>query len=157
MCNDHRLRGPLTGERVTSGQKLICDYGPGIEISAVIGCWIASSLLGRHVRWRAEHHPKLRERRGARPRPGGVPCRVDRFRDAEICNDGGVARQQDVLRFDVAVDDAVFVRVREGARHVAEDAHRFAGREGRTGADAVETDAQRLPLNVRHRVVGHAI
>ena len=59
----------------------------------------------------------------------GRARRADRLRDAEVGDDGGAARQQHVVRLDVAVHDAVLVRVRERARDVAQDADDLRNRQ----------------------------
>ena len=56
-------------------------------------------------------------------------ARGERLRDAEVGDHRDAAGEQHVVRLDVAVDDAVLVRVRERARDVAQDAHRL-GRRG---------------------------
>jgi hypothetical protein len=60
------------------------------------------------------------------------------------------AVQQDVLRLDVAVDDAVRVRLAERVGDLARDAQRLVDRKL---ALAVELVAQRLAGDVRHHVV----
>jgi hypothetical protein len=49
----------------------------------------------------------------------------------------------------------VFVRVREGARHVAQHVDRLPRRDGSAGAAIDEPGAERLALDVGHRVVRH--
>ena len=75
---------------------------------------------------------------------------MERLGDAEVGDDRRAAGEQDVLRLDVAVHDAVRVRVLERARHVAQHRH---GRVRREPPVAAEPRAQRLALDERHRVV----
>ena len=56
---------------------------------------------------------------------------LERLGDAEVGDDRGAAGEEDVVRLDVAMDDAALVRVGERARDVAQDAHRFATGSGR--------------------------
>jgi len=79
-------------------------------------------------------------------RLGRFARRRDRFRDAEVGHGRRAAGEQDVVRLDVAVDDAAAVRVDERARDVLENAHRFAHRE----RSAREARAQRLAFDERH-------
>ena len=54
---------------------------------------------------------------------------MKRLRDPEVGDRGGASREEDVIRFDIAVDDAVRVRVLESARHIAEHGHGGVYRE----------------------------
>jgi hypothetical protein len=60
------------------------------------------------------------------------------------------ARDEHVVRLDVAMHDAARVRVRERIHHIAQHAHRIAHRHL---ALARELRAQRLALDERHRIV----
>ena len=53
----------------------------------------------------------------------------DGFGDAEVGDDRGAAGEENVLRFDVAVDDAFGVRGGERARDVAHDGDDFGDGE----------------------------
>ena len=79
-----------------------------------------------------------------RRRPRGA----DRLRDSEIGDDRGAAREQHVVRLDVAMHDAALVRVAECLRHVLQNADDFGDRE----RAAREARAQRLAFDERHRV-----
>ena len=58
-----------------------------------------------------------------------------------------MAREEDVVRLDVPMHDAVSVGMVQGVDHVPEQAHRFSdGELPLTG----ETGAERLALDVRH-------
>jgi hypothetical protein len=76
---------------------------------------------------------------GARGRNG--------FRDSEVGDGGAAAREQHVVRLDVAMHNAVTVRELERARHVAQDPRLPADGE-RT---ARQPRAQRFTLDIRHR------
>ncbi len=77
----------------------------------------------------------------------------DGLGDAEVRDHRGVPGEQHVVRLDVAVHDAVLVRVRERARDVAQDAHRLGDRQ----RPAAQPRAQALALDERHRVVGQPV
>ena len=49
--------------------------------------------------------------------------------DAEVGDQGGAVLEQDVLRLDVAVDDALAVRVVERRGHLAREPERLVHRE----------------------------
>ena len=84
----------------------------------------------------------LRQRRTV-----GRSARGDRLADAEVRDERVAFVQQDVLRLDVAVDDAVAVGVVERVGHLDGDR---APRVDRKLALGVEPVAQRLPLHHRH-------
>ena len=63
-------------------------------------------------------------------------------------------RQQDVLRLDVAMDDAAAVRVAQGVGYFAGDGEGVIERELLL---AVEPVAERLPLDVGHDIVEEAV
>ena len=107
---------------------------------------IARRLLRRHVRGRADARAHLRQRAAGRLGLG----RGQGLGDAEVGHDRRVARQQDVLGFDVAVDHTLCVRVGQGPRHVPDDGDRLGDGDG---ALAREPLAERASLHERHRVV----
>ena len=86
----------------------------------------------------------------------------ERERDPEVGNERPpptrrcrrVPGEEDVLRLDVAVNDAACVRIAERLGHVASDAHRLVDRQV---AIALEAVPQRLALDVRHREVEQAV
>ena len=76
--------------------------------------------------------PTMRDRAAPislRQRTPRFARRRERLGDAEVGDRCRPRREQDVVRLDVAVDDAAPVRVDERARDVLEDAHRLADRE----------------------------
>ena len=99
-------------------QTLVCEHSPRVEVRALIDVGIARCLLGRHVRRRAEGGAELGDCRSA----SIEARRVDRLGNPEVGDDGDAIRDQHVLRLDVAVHDALVVRVCECARDVGEEA-----------------------------------
>src|SRR5436190_1807403 len=99
-------------------------------------------LLGTHVRRRSHGDPRLREP----PAPG----LRDRPRDPEVRHHRLAARQQNVLRFDVAVHHVVAVGVSKGARHLARDPQGLLDRQLTLPLEPV---AQRFTFDVRHDVI----
>ena len=75
---------------------------------AVIGR-LPADLLGRHVADRAEDHARLGAAASARRRPAAaVRSRLRQLRQAEVEDlDAPVRRDEDVLRLQIAVDDAL--------------------------------------------------
>jgi len=72
---------------------------------------------------------------------------ADQTRDAEIGDQRVVAAQQDVLRLDIAMNDAAVVRVIQRIGDLARDAQRLGERQ----PAAVQPPAQRFPFDERHR------
>ena len=72
-----------------------------------------------------------------------------RTRDPEIRDQRDAIGEQDVLRFDVAMNDAVLVRVRQRACDLARETHRVLEWELPL---AFEARSQRFPGDVRHDV-----
>src|SRR5207249_8139069 len=70
-------------------------------------------LLRAHVAGRADRLARLGERQAA----GGA----DRARDAEVGHDGVIAGKEDVLGFDVAVDDSLAMGESERVGDVTRD------------------------------------
>jgi hypothetical protein len=105
-----------------------------------------AACSGDMYAWRAERRAELRQRAvfldGAR--------RADGLGDTEVRDDGGTARQQDVIGLDVPVNDAALVRIRERARHVPHDAHDGVERQRSFFG---ELCAKGFPLDERHRVI----
>ena len=82
-----------------------------------------------------------------------VACRDDRLRDSKVGDDRRAAGDEDVVRLDVAVHDAVLVRVGERLGDVAENADRRANRQ----RSRLKHLAQRRALDEGHGIVGKAV
>ena len=87
------------------------------------------------------------------PPPVGLARVEQRLGDAEVRDRRPTLGEQDVLRLDVAVYDAVLVRVRERARHVAQRAHHL----GHGQLARPQARAQRFALHERHREPGEPV
>ena len=82
---------------------------------------IRGSLLRTHVGRRADRHARFGEPIS--------PRRRDRPPDPEVHNHRMPAAQQDVLRFDVAMDDVVTMRIAERIGDLAGDLQRVLERK----------------------------
>ena len=91
----------------------------------MIGCRVTRRLFGRHIRRRADRRARLRQRGVTRLRARNG----DRLRDSEIGDDRCIAREQNILGFDIPMHDAAFVRVGKRARDVTKDTHRLVDRQ----------------------------
>ena len=108
------------------GDELVEDHAERVEIAACVER-LAEQLLGRHVPGRAMHEALDLRELARDPAVRGVE------RGAEVDQDRlAIGAHEDVLRLEVAVQDALLVNRREGARdarHVAE--HRLEEAVGR--------------------------
>ena len=114
-----------------------------------IGCGadtLAEDLLGRHVFDRAQYFVSSRQKRLMR-----------NFGDAEIQDLYGALRlQEDVLRFDVAMNDVVFVGSSHRLEELMGDRQRFVDGHD-TAAILLEQRAQRAPFDELHGEIEVAI
>ena len=138
-----RLRG-RAGERRLARERLVQHARETVDVAAAIHLSRARGLLGRHVRGCPDGESGLRQLVAARGADGA--------RDAEVGDDRVTARQHDVLRLDVAMDDVVFVRVRERFGHFAGDLECIVDGQLRL---TVQPVAEGFAFDVRHHVVQH--
>ena len=116
---DQRIGQGAPGERQPTVEHLIENDAERKDVAAGIE-GPRQRLLRRHVLRRAEKHVRSREgrtARGERARQVLGQAEIDDLRTAR--------RNDDVLRFDVAVDNSRFVRGRQRPRDVANDAHQL--------------------------------
>ncbi len=108
------LRRLIAVEGRTSREHLVGDDAEGVDVRAMIGGGIGGGLLRRHVRRSPDGHAG----RGA----ASLRRRPFRARHAEVRDQRVAAREQDVLRLDVAVHESLLVRVPERVAHLDEEA-----------------------------------
>ena len=126
-----------------SRDQFVGDDAPRIDVRPLVGCRIAGRLLRRHVHRSSEIVAGLRYL-GRRL----LSRCLNRLRDTEIRDDSGALAEQNVLGLDVAVDDALLVRVGESGRDIAQYRQAFLERNA-TLSDAI---AQRLSAHEGHRI-----
>ena len=140
-------RGTPTRARSRDSQTSRCRRGDRTR-------GIGGRLLRGHVGRRSDHHAGLGQRRVARVGEGG---QAHRLGDAKIRDHGRATRKNDVVRLHVAMHDAMFVRVGESARDIAQHVQRV-GDGQRPGLP--NSFAERLTFFVRHdeeeRAIGFA-
>ena len=137
------LRGPR--ERRLSGQHFVEDAPKRVHIAATVELPLTGGLLRTHVRRRADDDSCAGERATVHLR--------QRARDAEVGDAGLVAREQDVVRLDVAMHDAECMCVGERVAHRARDVERVVDRQL---PFAQQPGAQRLAAHKRHHVIEDA-
>jgi len=110
------------GERRAARQQLVGQGTYGIDVRPMVDVRIGRCLLGRHVCRCPQRHTG-----GGQPLPpGGL---AHRFRDAEVRNQGVPPRQHHVVGLDVAMHDALAVRVVQCIDHIAENPYGFGNRQ----------------------------
>ena len=135
----HRRR---PGERRLAGEHLVHHARQAVDVALGRDVLAAHRLLGAHVRRRADGHA-----RACQPLPSS---HAHRARDAEIGHERATVGEQDVLRLDVAMDDALRVRVRQRLGDLLRQVERFVDRQLLL---AIELVAQRRAFDEGHRVV----
>jgi hypothetical protein len=133
----------LPGEGRLAGEHLVQNAAETVNVRARIDGPIAEQLLGTHVCGGAGP-------RYARHRELSDVSEIDCSRDTEVGDDRVAAGEKNVLRFDVAVDDALAMSIGQRVRRLA--------RNGTCGLDphlplAVHPYAQSLAHDVRHDIV----
>ena len=102
---DDRLHG-VAGERRIADQHLVRRGAERVDVAARADVALTHRLLGRHVGGCAEGHTGLGHATVARLAGGEG--------DPEIGDEGAAIMQEDVLRLDVAMDDAPAVGIVQG-------------------------------------------
>ena len=120
VCHKRHLWA-LAHERRPAREQLVGQRPHGVDIGPVIDVFRRFRLLGRHIGWGPQSHAYGRELVASR----GL---AHRFGDAEVGHQCVATAEHDVIRFDVAVDHAVLVRVGQGIHNVSKDADRLADR-----------------------------
>jgi hypothetical protein len=115
----------------------------------MIDIGVARHLLRRHVRRRAERGAE----RGERLPLFGTARGREGFRDSEVRDRARAAGKKNVVRLDVAMHDAVGLRVCECLRDVGENADDFRNRQ----RSSCEPRPKRLALHERHHVIRQSI
>lgn len=121
-----------------------------IDVGPMVCVGVASGLLGGDVGRRAKRRPDRRQR-GVLALAAGCGHGLG---NPEIGHRGRTAREEDVVRLDVAVHNAVRMGVLQSPRDVAQDGHRLGQAHC---AIAREAGPERLALDERHRVVRQAV
>ena len=139
------LLGGEAGERRSAGQHLVQHHAEGVDVGARVQV-LTGGLLGAHVLGRAETHARLRQPTAFPSTPGQ--------RDAEVGHHRPAVVEQDVVRLDVAVDQAMVVGVVERAGDFRGDADGIVHRQLDL---ALEPGAERSALDVGHYVEHRAL
>ena len=122
-------------------EHLVEQTAEAVDVGARVEPALARRLLGAHVTRRAEREPGLGHAIAA-----GL---AHRERDPEVGDERRAIVQEDVLGLDVAMDDAVPVRVVERRADLLCEPHRVV--DGKLVL-ALEAIAERLALDERHHV-----
>ena len=134
----HRLAGRVALEGALARQHLVQDHAQSEDVAPRIG-GLGLDLLGRHVTERSHDHPRLGCRREAGGSPGVLS--LGQFRQAEVEDlDAALPGHEEVLGFQVAVDDAFFV----SGRQAVGDLDRVVDCPARREAPSGDLLAQRL-------------
>ena len=118
-----RQHGRHGGGRVRglAGQHLVQDGPEAVDVGAAVQAAFARRLLRAHVGRGADEDARVRQPVASRD--------TDGVRDAEVADHRVAEIEQHVLGFDIAMDDAPTVRVRQRVGDLARDAQRVLDRE----------------------------
>ena len=140
----HRLRGRVATKRADARQQFVQNGAEGEQIRAMID-GESADLLGRHVADGAEHHTRLRRRgqRGECARCRRRRLTLRQLRQPEVENlDAAIPGNEDVLRLEITMEDALSVRRLEPARDLKGMLDRLANSD----RAAIQPVAKRLPF-----------
>jgi len=145
-----RLEGQAARDELVEEDAQRVEVDPPVELEALV----AHGLLGRHVLRRPHHHPRLGRDLLARALEP-----LEDLGQAEVENldhlfPAGPGDEHEVLRLDVAVEDAEGVGGAQGQAGLARDLDRPAGAHHLFLA---EDAAQAAPLHVLHDDEGPAV
>ena len=116
-------RRPEAAERQFTGQQFIEHHAERVDVGALVDVGRRLDLLGRHV-VRAAEDGALHGQRDI-----GPLVATDQLGDAEVGDFHAPAGiDEDVLRLDVPVEDALFVRELESGTDVLDEGERFRRR-----------------------------
>ena len=127
--------GWLASQHLVDHTPEAVDVSPGVQVS------LRARLLRAHVGRGADCHAGFGEFLSARA--------LKRARHAEVCHQRVSLTEQDVLGFDVPVDDPVIMRIAQRIRHFPGDLQRILERKLPI---AIQPITQRLALHKWHRV-----
>jgi hypothetical protein len=119
---DRHVERRRPGERREAGEQVIARHPEAVQVAAVVHR-LPLHLLRRHVQRGAQRHPALGQAERfllAAEVPGQAEVRHLHFH---------LAGEEDVLRLDVAVDDAVVVGELQGIADLRDDGERLARRD----------------------------
>jgi hypothetical protein len=140
--------GPGMDERGPSAQHLEEDAPERIYVGAPVdrGGPRSRRLLRGHVKRRAQHHAGHRAVQGVGRRAELGDAKIN-----DLHRSSGAGQQEDVVRLQIAVDDSLAVRRRDGVCHPEQDGRRFRVRQP---ASRVEVLPQGEALQALHHDVG---
>ncbi len=133
--------------RDVADEHFVYDDRQAVHVGALVQIGQTRGLLRTHVAGRPDGEARPSQVRAA----GGA----DRLGDTEVRDDRMSLREQDVLRFDVAVQHTHAMRVRQRIRHRLGDRQGLLLRE-RAAGWPLELLAQRAAVDVRHDVIEEA-
>jgi hypothetical protein len=147
------LVGRITSERPPADSERVEHHAQSPEIGARVGR-LAAKLLGRHVGYGADQLARLGQAHTGFRLGGVSQVGPDSLREAEVEDLGpSVGRDEHVGAFQIAVHDAVRVRVGQRVRDLRAVAMNLGERQRLLARD----DAERPAFHQLHRDVGLAV